>query len=151
MRRVRTTSGAVGRIATRWRSSIRRARHCRRRRERCNSTSGRSSPALGRTSATRSDSFSDSSSVAALAPTTYETGLKGSLLARLRYDLALFETAVRDELIPFEIPGGSGRIYFRNAGRTRRRGVEVESSAEIDALTVSAAYTYSHFRFRDFV
>ena len=83
--------------------------------------------------------------------TTYETGLKGSLLARLRYDLALFETAVRDELIPFEIPGGSGRIYFRNAGRTRRRGVEVESSAEIDALTVSAAYTYSHFRFRDFV
>jgi len=83
--------------------------------------------------------------------TTYEAGLKGSVLARLRYDVALFETGVRDELIPFEIPGGSGRTYFRNAGRTRRRGVEAASSAEIGALTVSTGYTYSHFRFRDFV
>jgi len=83
--------------------------------------------------------------------TTYETGVKGSLLYRLQYDIALFDTEVRDELIPFEVPGGSGRTYYRNAGRTRRKGVEVEGGSEIGTLALSAAYTYSHFRFRDFV
>ncbi|HKN66260.1 MAG TPA: TonB-dependent receptor, partial [Gemmatimonadaceae bacterium] len=59
--------------------------------------------------------------------TTYESGLKGFLLNRFQYDLALFETEVRDELIPFEVPGGNGRTYYRNAGRTRRRGLELST------------------------
>jgi iron complex outermembrane receptor protein len=83
--------------------------------------------------------------------TTYESGIKGFLLERFQYDVALFETEVRDELIPFEVPGGNGRTYYRNAGRTRRRGLELSSGTEIGPLALSAAYTYSHFRFRDFV
>jgi iron complex outermembrane receptor protein len=83
--------------------------------------------------------------------TTYESGLKGFLLNRFQYDLALFETEVRDELIPFEVPGGNGRTYYRNAGRTRRRGLELSTGTEIGSLDLSAAYTYSHFRFRDFL
>ena len=38
--------------------------------------------------------------------------------------VAAFQTRARDELVPFDIPGGAGRRYFRNAGRThaaRRR------------------------------
>lgn len=83
--------------------------------------------------------------------TTYESGLKGLLAARFQYDLALFATEVRDELIPFEVPGGNGRTYYRNAGRTRRTGVEIASGTELGPIVVSAAYTYSHFRFRDFL
>ena len=83
--------------------------------------------------------------------TTYETGLKGLLLSRLQYDLALFDTEVRDELIPFEVPNGNGRTYYRNAGRTRRNGVELSGGTEVGDLALTAAYTYSHFRFRDFV
>ena len=82
---------------------------------------------------------------------TYETGLKGSLFSRLQYDVALFDTEVRDELIPYEVPGGSGRTYYRNAGRTRREGLELEGGADVGPLMLSAAYTYSHFRFRDFL
>ncbi|HEY2851205.1 MAG TPA: TonB-dependent receptor [Gemmatimonadaceae bacterium] len=82
--------------------------------------------------------------------TTYETGFKGLLLSRVQYDLALFDTEVRDELIPFGVPGGNGRTYYRNAGQTRRNGVEVSGGTEVGDLAVSAAYTYSHFRFRDF-
>jgi iron complex outermembrane receptor protein len=83
--------------------------------------------------------------------TTYETGLKGALLDRVQYDVALFDTEVRDELIPFEVPGGNGRTYYRNAGRTRRNGVELEAGVGLGPVVVSGAYTYSHFRFRDFV
>jgi iron complex outermembrane recepter protein len=81
--------------------------------------------------------------------TTLESGIKGSVLRRMQYDVALFSTNVRDELIPFDI--GSGRTAFRNAGRTRRRGAEGSVSTEMGSLTFSGAYTYSHFRFRDFV
>ena len=56
--------------------------------------------------------------------TTMEIGIKGIAGTRLRYDVAGFLTGVRDELIPFEVPGSAGRRYFRNAGRTLRRGLE---------------------------
>lgn len=83
--------------------------------------------------------------------TTYETGAKGYLFTRVQYDMALFDTEVRDELIPFEVPGGAGRTYYRNAGRTRRRGAELELGADVGPVTITSSYAYSHFRFADFV
>jgi len=83
--------------------------------------------------------------------TTYEVGAKGLAVSRVEYDVALFDTEVRDELIPFEVPGGAGRTYYRNAGRTRRRGAEVQLATDIGPLSLTSAYTLSHFRFRDFV
>jgi iron complex outermembrane receptor protein len=82
--------------------------------------------------------------------TTYEVGAKGLALSRIQYDVALFETEVRDELIPFEVTGGAGRTYFRNAGRTRRRGAEIQLATDVGPLSVVSTYTHSHFRFRDF-
>src|SRR6185312_5140845 len=83
--------------------------------------------------------------------TTYEVGAKGLALSRVQYDAALFDTEVHDELIPFEAVNSNGRTFYRNAGRTRRQGAEVEVGTEIRALTMTAAYALSHFRFRDFV
>ena len=83
--------------------------------------------------------------------TTYETGLKGWLLNRVQYDASVFDIEVRDELIPYQVPGGNGRTYYRNAGRTRRNGAEVEAGTVFGPFAVNAAYTYSHFRFKDFL
>jgi iron complex outermembrane receptor protein len=83
--------------------------------------------------------------------TTYEMGAKGLTLTRVQYDVALFDTEVRDELIPFEVPGGAGRTYYRNAGRTRRQGAEGSLGTEIGAVTLNGSYSYSHFRFKDFI
>jgi iron complex outermembrane receptor protein len=83
--------------------------------------------------------------------TTAEVGLKGVVGTRVRYDASLFQTRVRDELIPFEVPGGAGRRYFRNAGSTRRRGGELGLAATLGATTVGASYSYSDFFFRDYV
>jgi len=83
--------------------------------------------------------------------TTVEAGFKGLLMSRVRYDASLFHTRVRDELIPFEVPGGAGRRYYRNAGSTRRRGAELGLSASLGVVTVGASYSYSDFFFRDYV
>lgn len=82
--------------------------------------------------------------------TTFEVGLKGIWATRLRYDVAGFFTGVKDELIPFEVPGGAGRRYFRNAGRTIRRGLEAGLELTIGAATLASAYSYSDFRFDDY-
>ena len=81
---------------------------------------------------------------------TYEVGVKGVGRVGLQYNAALFATGVHDELIPFDIPGGGGRRYFRNAGRTSRRGVELGLGVAIRQLELSGAYTYANYRFVDF-
>ncbi len=82
--------------------------------------------------------------------TTYELGFKGAGTSGLQYNAALFATAVHDELIPFDIPASGGRRYFRNAGRTSRRGLELGLGAALRQLEIGGAYTYANYRFVDF-
>jgi iron complex outermembrane recepter protein len=48
------------------------------------------------------------------------------------------------------VPGAAGRRYFRNAGRTDRRGVEAGVELAVGATTIASAYSYSDFRFDDY-
>ena len=82
--------------------------------------------------------------------TTYELGVKGVRQSGWQYNAALFATSVHDELIPYDVPGGGGRRFFRNAGRTSRRGVELGTGLTLGALDLGAAYTYANYRFVDF-
>lgn len=62
----------------------------------------------------------------ALKPSTsvhLETGLKAMLNDSSRLDLALFQVSTRDELIVSASSGG--RTSYQNAGKTRRRGLEL--------------------------
>jgi len=78
---------------------------------------------------------------------TTEVGAKGEALG-LQYDVALYATRVRDELIGFDI--GSGRQAFHNAGRTRRRGAEGSVATTLGPVALNATYTYSEFNFVKF-
>ena len=80
---------------------------------------------------------------------TVEAGAKGTLFG-MSYDFAAYTTSVRDELVPFEITGGTGRRFFRNAGRTRRRGVELAVGADVGRLELRSAASYSDFEFVEF-
>ena len=82
--------------------------------------------------------------------TTYEVGVKGVGASGLQYNASLFATGVHDELIPFDIPASGGRRYFRNAGRTSRRGAELGMGIAVRALELGGAYTYANYRFKDF-
>lgn len=77
--------------------------------------------------------------------TTYEVGVKGIWGDRLRYDVALFTVDTKDELIPFEIPDGSGRRFFRNAGQTTRRGAEIGLATATGPVALGATATWIRY------
>ncbi len=84
--------------------------------------------------------------------TNYEIGIKGLIGARSRYELALFQIDVDDELVAFEIPTQPGRDFFNNAGKSERKGFEMLLATEpVDGLKASLAYTYSDFTFEKFI
>jgi iron complex outermembrane receptor protein len=82
--------------------------------------------------------------------TTTEIGAKGAVGGQAHYDAAVYSTNVRDELVPFEIPNSNGRRYFRNAGRTTRRGAEAGADITNGPWSLMAAYSYSDFKFKSF-
>lgn len=80
-----------------------------------------------------------------------EFGLRGSIAGRHRYEIAVFNIDVDDELIPFEVPGSPGRNYYANAGESTREGVEFSLTAQpTDRLRATLSYTHSDFTFKDF-
>ena len=81
---------------------------------------------------------------------SYELGAKGFILPAISYDGAVFFTRVRDELIPFESPSGAGRRYFRNAGRTERRGLELGLRADMGPLRAGLSYSWADYKFDDY-
>ena len=80
--------------------------------------------------------------------TNYEIGLRGDVAGRLNYSVALYQADVRDELIGYQVPSSSGRVFFQNAGTSRHRGIELGSELEIAAgLNLVTTWTYSDFRY----
>lgn len=81
---------------------------------------------------------------------SYEAGVKGVVAGRVRYDVAAFTMNVRDEIVPFRVPEVPDRDFYRNAGRSRHRGLELSLDASLTPhLDLGAAYTYSDFVFVD--
>ncbi len=81
---------------------------------------------------------------------SYEAGIKGHPFARVHYEAAVFIAQVKGELVSYRLPPLEDRDFFRNAGRSRHRGVELGMSLDpAQGLHASGAYTYSDFRFVD--
>jgi len=79
----------------------------------------------------------------------YEIGARGSLGGRQRlgFTIVVFQADVRDALIPYEIQ--APRFYYRNAGSTRHRGVELSSDiAIVPGVRLDAVWTYADYRYR---
>ncbi|MBT8337247.1 MAG: TonB-dependent receptor [Gemmatimonadetes bacterium] len=81
---------------------------------------------------------------------TGELGVRGSAGNRIGWELVAFNTELRDELVPFEVPSDPGRSYFRNVGESRHRGIEAAVRAVLsDELSLRSAYTRVDARFQD--
>ena len=79
----------------------------------------------------------------------YEIGARGSLGQRVGFTLAVFDADVRDALIPYEIE--APRFYYRNAGSTRHRGVELSADVSlVPGVSVKAVWTYADYRYRSY-
>ena len=84
--------------------------------------------------------------------TNYELGVRGRMADRLTYSLAAYQVAVRGELIAYEEPSSPGRSFYRNAGRSRHRGLEVGAGVALaPGYSLDANYTASDFRYTRYV
>ena len=81
----------------------------------------------------------------------YEVGYKGILGKKFRADVALFYIEVEDEIVPYQLAGQVGRNYFRNAGLSERKGLELGLTYKIlVGLTAYFNYTYSDFQYKSY-
>lgn len=80
---------------------------------------------------------------------TVEAGARGEPAAGLRWNAAVFETLLRDDLQFVSSGGGASNAgYFRNVGRTRRRGLELGLDAREGPWTVGVHYAWVEATFR---
>ena len=84
---------------------------------------------------------------------TFEVGTKrqwalGSTFVReLSYDVALYQTNVKNEIVPYR----GGRFYF-TAGRVRRRGAELGARVGTSAgIAVQAALTWNAHQYTEYI
>lgn len=79
-----------------------------------------------------------------------EAGVRGRLWGgRVAYEATLFESRARDAIVQFLESGG--RAFFRNAGRTRSRGLEAGVEVALASwLRANGTYTRADHRFTEY-
>lgn len=87
--------------------------------------------------------------------TNYEVGVKGTMKDWLAYDLAVYRQRFTNEFVPFSLSSGPCSVFspcFRNTGKSDHDGVELALAYRpVLPLTFQLAYTYSDYRFRDYI
>jgi len=77
---------------------------------------------------------------------SYEAGIKGEAGAAYEINAYLIES--EGEIVPFELAAFPGRSFFRNAGQSRRVGLEAQAQWQpVAGWTLALAYAYSDFQF----
>ena len=80
----------------------------------------------------------------------FELGIKGNLnrweadfFKNILFEATFFDININNEIIPIEV---TGDVFFRNAAKTSRTGLELGSQLEIlKDLNFTVSYTFSHF------
>ncbi|MBU3928083.1 MAG: TonB-dependent receptor [Bacteroidetes bacterium] len=86
---------------------------------------------------------------------SFELGLKGNIINRqadffnrLYFEVTFFNMNIDHEVVPFEV---YNEVFFRNAAKTNRRGVELGSRIEIvKSLDFTFSYTFSDFIYNSY-
>ena len=90
-------------------------------------------------------------SLVAQTADNFELGYKRSN-GNLYYEVTVFTIDLKNELIPFELAAFPGRTFFVNAGSSKRDGIETALGWKNNSgLQIDASYTWSDFKFEDFV
>ncbi len=79
----------------------------------------------------------------------WEAGLEGGT-GSLTWEVVGFDLRARNEILPFQVEGVDGRDFYRNAGRSAHRGLELGATARpTNGVTAGLTYAYSAFRFTE--
>lgn len=78
-----------------------------------------------------------------------ELGVRTRGTRRITFDVAAFLMNVDDAIVPFQVADVPDRSFFRNAGRTRHRGIEAGLGFAAAGAQARAAYTWNRSTFVD--
>jgi len=80
-----------------------------------------------------------------------ELGTKIRFNDKVSIDLAFFQIDLRNELVAYQLATAPGRTFFRNAGKSRRQGIETALNLSFTkGLALTLHYTYADFRYRQY-
>ena len=80
-----------------------------------------------------------------------EIGTKGYLGKKIRFDVAIFNIQTQNDLVPYQITGQTGKTFYRNAGTTLRKGIEIGLNYQpIKGLIVYYTQTFSDFKYQNY-
>ncbi|MEJ2196751.1 MAG: TonB-dependent receptor [Ignavibacteriaceae bacterium] len=85
----------------------------------------------------------------------FEAGIKGNVinydanfLRKIQFGATFFSININNEIVPFEV---FGDVFFRNAAKTNRIGLELGTEMEIiPRLNIVLSYTYSDFTYETY-
>jgi iron complex outermembrane receptor protein len=80
-----------------------------------------------------------------------EAGVRTDIADRVVLHASAFRVAIRDALIPFEVPDVPGRSFFRNAGEATHRGLELDAWTALGPARLRVGYAWLDARFDRFV
>jgi iron complex outermembrane receptor protein len=80
--------------------------------------------------------------------TSLEAGFRGSA-AGVALNVAVYHMTVRNTILPFQVEEADGREFFRNAGESRHRGIELSAARSFGRHTARVAWTFNDFVFVD--
>ncbi len=107
-------------------------------------------PALSELSANPSDTGGFNEALKPQKAQNYEIGYR-SVNAKQRFEAVLFYIHTKDDLVPYELEEFPDRTFFRNAGSTNRKGVELSYQRNLtNQFKLSTVYTYSDFKYDNY-
>ncbi|MCX8160280.1 MAG: TonB-dependent receptor [Candidatus Saccharicenans sp.] len=78
-----------------------------------------------------------------------EIGARGTIGQKLSYDVAIFHLDTKNDFGRYRRPDRPLETFYGNVGSTRRYGLESSLTwVPVEFLTLQAAYTYYHFKYR---
>ena len=104
-------------------------------------------PVLSELSAVESDEGGFNMSLEPQKAQNFEVGYKVKKKT-VSAELVLFYITTKDDITSYEIDMFPGRTFYRNAGKTKRKGLEFSGSITINQnLLMNATYSFSDFKY----
>tara|TARA_B100000953_G_scaffold68465_2_gene54987 strand:- start:1284 stop:3314 length:2031 start_codon:yes stop_codon:yes gene_type:complete len=84
--------------------------------------------------------------------TNYEFGFsKRSINNDLKIDIVYFNSLTKDEVLPYENPQFPNQVFYNNAGKTKRKGVEFSGHYDLnDFFSINSSISIGEYLFHEF-
>ena len=69
--------------------------------------------------------------------------------SQVNWEVVFFTGETTNDIVPYELEAYPGRSFYRNAGQTKRSGVELSYQRQFDRLQLDLVYAYLDLRFAE--